>query len=393
MLSGREQFEIKITPCRKLVKILNLKMKNVADEIGYSILRFYNEDYLESIFRFGIQIEDVIFQILVECCRYAYLKNAEKHPQKFYIERDGLELELERKNLKRTIDYSNSRFEIKNTRMQDPLGIQPLRPDVKPVKIESNRFPRYDMSEFQYWEAQNIHSMALVKAIVEKRIGSSKKISDTRFTEIASQFDNTLQKFKDEFGSTPEKTVFSSLVLFTLEGKYAFNLYYALASEMVTAGVTEMPDMYNRLMTISGTYKYASSLPDLEPEYAHDGDLWIEYPMISLQQRFIPMIVRSPIGGNVEFFFKGVMEANVLANAVQSHIYLNRKPMRVWFDEDTNLEDWASVFETYDIFRSFIPDKSWTQPKIQAVRKMYETVSIDYKTASRKSSIENKDRS
>lgn len=86
---------------------MNLKMKEVADEIGKCIYREYNEDYIETLFEGGIVVEDVIFQVLVECCRYAYLKTAEKHPLKYYIEREGLELDLTRKNVKRIFDYVN----------------------------------------------------------------------------------------------------------------------------------------------------------------------------------------------------------------------------------------------------------------------------------------------
>lgn len=87
--------------------------------------------------------------------------------------------------------------------------------------------------------------------------------------------------------------------------------------------------------------------------------------------------------------FAKIIEANVLANAVQSHIYLNGKPMRIWFAEDTDINDWVSVFEIYNVFRTFIKDKKWSPSKIQAIRKMYEAVLVDYKTLSRKLSIEN----
>ena len=74
-------------------------MTAVANEIGNSICKYYDEDYLELLFEDNqIAIEDVIFQILVECCRYAYLSNSEKHPITFYIERDKLEQETDRKS-------------------------------------------------------------------------------------------------------------------------------------------------------------------------------------------------------------------------------------------------------------------------------------------------------
>lgn len=368
---------------------MNSKMTAVANEIGRSIFQYYNEDYLETLFMCGITIEDVIFQVLVECCRYAYLKNADKHPLKYYIDRDGLELELERKNLKRTIDYVNDRYEIEGTRLQESIGIEILKPESQPVKRESNRFPSYEFSEFQYWELQNIHTMNLVKAIIERRISSSKKISEDRFIEIADQFDRTIQKFKSASDKDSEQTVFSSLVMFTLEGRYAFNFYYQIATEMEARGIKEIPDLKDKLMALSGTYKCCSPLPDLEPQFAHDNDRLIEYPMILQRQRAITSIVNSDEDKSVDLVLSAYIEANVLANAVQSHIYLNEKPMRMWFAENTSVDDWASVFKTYDVFRTFISDKEWSRFKIQAVRKMYDVVSLDYKEFSRKPSIEN----
>lgn len=52
---------------------MNQKMTAVANEIGNSICKYYDEDYLELLFEDNqIAIEDVIFQILVECCRYIH---------------------------------------------------------------------------------------------------------------------------------------------------------------------------------------------------------------------------------------------------------------------------------------------------------------------------------
>lgn len=364
------------------------KMTVVADEIGRSIYKYYEEEYIDLLFLGDIVVEDVIFQVLVECCRFAYLKNAEKHSLKYYIDRDGKELELERKNLKRIIDYVNEHFEIEGKRLDEFVGAELHKPDVKPVK-PTNRFPSYELSDFQYWELCNIYGMDLVKAIIEKRIGSSKKICVDRFIEMAEQYDSVIREQAEQFGKDPESTVFSSLVLFTLGTKYSFDFFYELADEMEKAAVPDLPDMYNRIMAVAGSYKCTSALPDICPEYAHDNDRFIEYPMILQRQRFIKPMIHLKEGDIREVAFARIIEANVLANAVQSHIYLNGKPMRLWFAENTDINDWASVFETYDVFRTFVRDKKWSRFKIQSVRKMYDTVSLDYKSLSRKPSIEN----
>lgn len=114
---------------------MNQKMTMVADEIGRSICKYYNEDYLETLFEKNqIIIEDVIFQILVECCRYAYLSSSEKHPITFYIERDELELEPERKTIKRIIDYVNEKYDIEERQSQFDTEVIIV---IKPKRLKS----------------------------------------------------------------------------------------------------------------------------------------------------------------------------------------------------------------------------------------------------------------
>ncbi len=357
---------------------MNQKMTMVADEIGRSICKYYNEDYLETLFEKNqIIIEDVIFQILVECCRYAYLSSSEKHPITFYIERDELELEPERKTIKRIIDYVNEKYDIEERRIKDSLNEQVLKPkDTEPVKTKNNRYPEYQLSEFAYWELKNIHDMDIVKAIVERRIGSSKKVKSDRFLEMTNQYDGVIKEQKAKFLKSPEDTVFSSMVLFTLQSRYSLDFYYLISKEMEKEKIKAIPDQYNRLMSVSGSYKCASMLPSMMPEFAHDSDRIIEYPPIIQRIRF----VKNMIDENTDHvLFARLMEFNVLSNAVQSHIRLNNTPMRTWFLENTTIEDWASVFETFNVFRTFVPEKEWNEANIQAVRKMYDCVSFDYK--------------
>ena len=262
---------------------MNQKMTAVANEIGNSICKYYDEDYLELLFEDNqIAIEDVIFQILVECCRYAYLSNSEKHPITFYIERDKLEQETGRKTIKRIIDYVNTKYDVyeatnmsivkfrefiddlKLSEMQKMIGEQILKPkDTEPIKTKNNRYPEYQLSEFAYWELRNIHDMGLVKAIVERRIGSSKKVTVDRFLEMTKQYDDVIKSYKEKFLKTPEDTVFSSMVLFTLQSRYSLDFYYQISKEMEEKGVKEIPNQHDRLMTMSGAYKCTSSLPNI----------------------------------------------------------------------------------------------------------------------------------
>ena len=79
------------------------------------------------------------------------------------------------------------------------------------ITKKPGRYPEYEFSAFQYWEDRNIHDMKLVKAIIERRIPSSKKVSIDRFVEFAEEYDDAVKAQKDKFGTSAEDTVFSSL--------------------------------------------------------------------------------------------------------------------------------------------------------------------------------------
>ena len=44
-----------------------------------------------------------------------------------------------------------------------------------------------------------------------------------------------------------------------------------------------------------------------------------------------------------------------------------------------NFEALEAVFDQFNVFQTFIPDKDWTNFRIKAVRSIYDTVSMDYK--------------
>jgi hypothetical protein len=105
--------------------------------------------------------------------------------------------------------------------------------------------------------------------------------------------------------------------------------------------------------------------------------------MIIQRQRFIVDIVTGVKNGPVNDILESINEANVLTNAIRSHSFMDKKPLPLAIAEETNIDDWASVFEIYNIFRTFVPQKVWTDARIKSVRKMYDLVSLDYKTLKR----------
>lgn len=359
--------------------MLTPKMQKIADDIGNNILKHYEQDYLDVLFFLGITIEDVIFQVLVLCCRYAYLINLEKHPIAYYIDEEGLEPDLARKEHERIIKYVQEKFKLSNDRLQENISDTFLSPNLS-LSRKRNRFPEYSFSKFQYWENKNIHDMKLVKSILEKRLCSSKKVSNDKFIDISNEYDCAVETMKQQFGRDPESTVFSSVQFFTLQTKYSFDYFYELAVKMEEKGIKEIPKMHDRLMTLAGTYKSNSILPDRCPELASDADRIIEYPLILQRRRIIDYTISAEKDNFIlDSVLAAFIEANVLVNALRSHIRLDEVPLPRWIAEHTSIEDWASVFEIFNVFQTFVPGKEWTNSRIRSVRKMYDTLSVDYK--------------
>lgn len=318
--------------------------------------------------------------MLILCCRYAYLVNAEKHPISYYIKQDDLEYDLARKEHERTIKYFLEKEHLANERLKQNIGDSFNSSDISLVK-KGNRYPEYSISQFQYWEIKNIHDMELVKSIVERRISSSKKVPNSRFLSIAEEYDSAIALMKEEFGKSSERTVYSSIQFFTLQQKYSFDYFYEVADAMEHIGIKSLSDMKERLMAVSGQYKCVSSLPELYPKYAADSDRKIEYQLILQRRRIIPQLLSN--NDYVSIILCAFIEGNTLVNAVRSHMHLGGKPLPQVVAEETTIEDWASVFEIYDVFRTFVPHKNWTDSKIRIVRKIYDLLSFDYKSLKR----------
>ena len=136
--------------------MLTPKMRKIADDIGNIIYEYYEQEYLEVLFSSGITIEDVIFQVLVFCSRYAYLVNAKKHPLSYYIEQEGLESELARKERERTIKYIKEKFKLLHARDMQAIGDTFSSPELEFVQ-KNNPYSGYAFSAYQYWENKNIH--------------------------------------------------------------------------------------------------------------------------------------------------------------------------------------------------------------------------------------------
>ena len=97
--------------------MLNEKMKAVQIAIE-QIINGFPKDYLNTVFGDRIIKEDLILQIMLECCKYAYDSTAEKHSIRYYCKNvEKNEEDYFRMNLQRSIckiyNYREKEYEYK----------------------------------------------------------------------------------------------------------------------------------------------------------------------------------------------------------------------------------------------------------------------------------------
>lgn len=101
--------------------------------------------------------------------------------------------------------------------------------------------------------------------------------------------------------------------------------------------------------------------------------------MIKERERLLQHLMSEEKDSFADAAVQMLIEANVLVNSVQSHIGFGRgQSIKAWFRDNTNLNDWASVFKSYNVFATFEPNKEWTDTRIKTVRKCYDLTSLDY---------------
>ena len=109
-------------------------------------------------------------------------------------------------------------YVLKYKKRELDLSEDELPPDHKFANISmddiESRLKGHRLTEMNYFEHQNIHDLDIIKAIVQNRIGSTKKISNTRFREIFSQYDAFIQDLIARSKNSDEDMVFYSIALF-----------------------------------------------------------------------------------------------------------------------------------------------------------------------------------
>lgn len=354
-------------------------MKSVAMAIEEVIINILQIEYQLYIFSGKITLKDIICQVLVECCKYAYDNTSYKHSLNYYLKIDQqkcLDSDSERMIRKRTLDYIQERRYIQYKVLQSRgYAIEGLLPsDMSNIH---EKLSGHQINEFQYWEINNVHNMRIIKAIVEKRIGKRNFTTDT-FKDYAKEYDMYFKNLLDEWNNGNDNAVFDFLAMFTIEWKYSFNFFYELATEMVKCNVSTIPDMKRRIVAFCGTPSIDSRLLALNPNLLN-GIIPMDSRMIIPRQKYVHDIVTLQ-KDQFEDEFNKFVESLVVIRLILTHMTYRKRFIREWFVENSTEKDWISVFRNYNVFKAFVIDKDWNnKKKIRHIKELYNQSSYDYK--------------
>ncbi len=315
--------------------------------------------------------EDMDFMFLVACyITMEFIKYSFDYDDPEYSLRHFIQLEKdtddERMKWKRVLEYV-----LKYKRRElERLGIT-LPPEHKFSDIDmsdmQNKLQGYRLTEMNFFEMKRIHGLELIKSVVEKRIGSSKKIPVARFEDIFVKYDEFIQDLIEGAKKCDKDMVFNSIAFFTLQWHYPVEMFYEIACLMEENDIQEIDD--SAIILLCG---------DVQIESMFYG--WIPVQSRMVKERTI--FLRQLLDDGISPLYKdGIMQTikELLGLAVEykdgitsgdGGKYID------WFRKESSVEDWASFLRCYDIFAIW-QKKEWTPKRIQYMRRLFDATTVE----------------
>lgn len=353
------------------------KMQRIKKEIEKVMFMAFPDGYLNYVFGGKLTPDDVVTQVLIECCKQAYDKTAEKHSLRHYFRSYGIEEENEQRWFHRSLEkanqYRKAEYDLLSERGMEYPELLPPPMDTIDQKKEG-----YSLNPFQFWELNNIKEMRLVGSIVDKRI-SKKNTTLQDIEDLDLQYCDILQ----DIGECDDR-IFAFLSMFTLEWKYSFDFIYEVADAMKRNGVTYSDELGKRLSAFCGRVSVNSCINAFAPVPAGISvpgcTVNTESRLLLPRRRYIADILD---GGEADEPFSEThrfLEGLVVVSLLCTNMTLHGIPVFEWFRKDTDRSDWTSVFEDYDVYSALVTDKDWTRKTVRNLKSIYDSISFDYKS-------------
>ena len=303
--------------------------------------------------------------IVVEFIKYSYDYEDPEYPIRHFInDLDDSERMLQSRIMKYVLDHKKRDVAIKGGPISEDYKFE----DVDMSEIE-NRLKGRRLTEMNFFEHQNIHNLDFIKALAERRLVSSKKISNTRFQEIFDQYDEFIESLIERSRQSDEDMVFASLAFFTLEWHFPIEFFYYLSCIMEEEDINAVDR--DALALLCGF---------VEIESRFGGCFTTDSRMLRMRIVVTPYL----FGKDTDEFGRETMldlikETLVLGVKYKEVISTNEGELyKEWFRKESKMEDWASFLKYYDVF-SIWEKKKWTRKRIQNMRYLFDLALIPQK--------------
>ena len=341
---------------------MNEKISKIGSAITKFLFDMYSFEYIQSVFSGKLDVDDFVDQVILECIKNAFDNTQEMHSLRYFLKKNGYDDNIDtdvRMRYSRLMALVNEEKK-KETEHLKSYGID-IEDDEMALEMNNiaDRLDGYKLSEMNFFEITNIGEIDLIKAIIHHRIPSSKKISNSRFIDIAKQYDKLVLSWKEQCNDSDKKMVFYSLAYYTIEWKYQFNFLYHCLKEMEVAGIKQESKVIFKTGMLFGYRQYRSILGFL---------VTTDSRMIGYREGLIADFLKS---SEIEYQY---CEMLALVTTLKEKAEVNGIPIKEWFIQNTDISDWASFFRDYNVFKFVDFKKDWSGKHIRSMRELINAV-------------------
>lgn len=359
--------------------MLNDKMRAVAKCISDTMKNVFPKEFLLFVLSGKINEDDIVLQVMFECMKQAYDEKQPRHSIRYFLKKYNLDIDSDKERYKRLRAYVNKYkvreydYRIKNVDPEDVEAIEYLKgllpPDMSSMEA---KLDGYDVTEMNFYEMSNISELKFFKAFTEKRLMNTKNIDNYTFMEYCKEIDNEIIRLHGRVARSDEETVFSTIAAFTIEWKYAYDFIYNVADAMCKHGIKDIPDEKNRLVMLCG---------DIISESILGYKFECHSRLATIRKRYIDLIIEEELNSRrfIEEQQKFIEALGVITQ-LSNKMTIDDIPIRKWFVDNTDMDDWFSICMEYDYF-SYVNgfEKDWeknTNKKIRYMREAFSLVTI-----------------
>lgn len=295
--------------------------------------------------------------IVLEFIKYSYDYSDPEYSLRHFMKNDDdSERMLQSRTMRYVLKYKKKEIEGKGGCISANHKFADTDMDTIEQKLKGHR-----LTEMNFFEHQVIHNLGLVKAIVEKRIISSKKISNECFQEMFEQYDAFIMSLLERSKVSDRDMVFASLAFFTFEWHYSIEILYYLSCLMEKEKILTIDK--ESLVLICGSVA-------LESQFV--GKVATDSRMVKERKIILPFLFGKDTDENERIIMKELIKEILSVNVYENEmLYTGDELYKEWFRRESTMEDWASFLRIYDIF-SVWQKKEWTRARIQNMRYLFE---------------------